>query len=105
MIFFFFIVRNVSLGMLFGLPGGGGRENVYRFSADDAFALIGCYTVSVVQTVQDVDCVVSVCCAGRAVSSYQHGRAQAPSALLRKPESSVQIRAERRRRGWRASCL
>jgi hypothetical protein len=48
-----FIVRNVFLGIFFGVPRGGGggkrererERNVHRFSAYEAFALRGCYTV------------------------------------------------------------
>jgi len=96
----FFIFRNVSLGIFFSVPKGGERErererNVHIFSAHEAFAVIGYYTVSVGRAVQMLTVwLVSVCCAGRAVSSYQPGRAQASSAPLRKPESSLQIPAE-----------
>jgi len=39
-----FIVSNVSLGIFFGVPRERER-NVHRFSANEAFALLGCYTV------------------------------------------------------------
>jgi hypothetical protein len=38
------IVSNVSLGIFFGVPRERGR-NVHRFSAQEAFAVVGCYTV------------------------------------------------------------
>ena len=45
-----------------------------------------------------VDCAAGICMvSGRAVSSYQPGRVQASSALLRKPDSSLQIPAEQLR--------